>query len=98
MVVPFTAGGPTDRLARDMAEALRKPLGGAAVVVENALGAGGAIATQKVARAIPDGHTLLIHHIGMATMPTLIRKLTFDVLNDFEYLGNTLVQHMTVHF
>ena len=96
IVVPFTAGGPTDRLARDMAEALRKPLGGATVVVENALGAGGAIATQKVARATPDGHTLLIHHIGMATMPTLIRKPTFDVLNDFEYLGMIHEVPMTI--
>jgi tripartite-type tricarboxylate transporter receptor subunit TctC len=96
LVVPFTAGGPTDRLARDMAEALRKPLGGATVVVENALGAGGAIATQKVARATPDGHTLLIHHIGMATMPALIRKPPFDVLNDFDYLGMIHEVPMTI--
>ena len=96
LVVPFTAGGPTDRLARDMAEALRKPFGGATVVVENALGAGGAIATQKVARAAADGHTLLIHHIGMATMPALIRKPTFDVLNDFEYLGMIHEVPMTI--
>jgi tripartite-type tricarboxylate transporter receptor subunit TctC len=96
LVVPFTAGGPTDRLARDMAQALSKPLGGSAVVVENALGAGGAIATQKVARAAPDGHTLLIHHIGMATMPALIRKPSFDVLNDFDYLGMIHEVPMTI--
>ncbi len=96
LVVPFTAGGPTDRLARDIAEALRKPLGGATVVVENALGAGGAIATQKVARAAADGHTLLIHHIGMATMPALIRKPPFDVLNDFDYLGMIHEVPMTI--
>ena len=96
LVVPFTAGGPTDRLARDMAEALRKPLGSATVVVENALGAGGAIATQKVARAAADGHTLLIHHIGMATMPALIRKPPFDVLNDFDYLGMIHEVPMTI--
>jgi tripartite-type tricarboxylate transporter receptor subunit TctC len=96
LVVPFTAGGPTDRLARDMAEALRKPLGGATVVVENALGAGGAIATQKVARAAADGHTVLIHHIGMATMPALIRKPPFDVLNDFDYLGMIHEVPMTI--
>lgn len=95
-MVPFTAGGPTDRLARDMAQALSKPLGGSAVVVENALGAGGAIATQKVARAAPDGHTLLIHHIGMATMPALIRKPSFDVLNDFDYLGMIHEVPMTI--
>jgi tripartite-type tricarboxylate transporter receptor subunit TctC len=66
------------------------------VVVENALGAGGAIATQKVARAAPDGHTLLIHHIGMATMPALIRKPSFDVLNDFDYLGMIHEVPMTI--
>lgn len=96
LVVPFTAGGPTDRLARDMAEALRKPLGGVTVMVENALGAGGAIATQKVAHAAPDGHTLLIHHIGMATMPALVRKPGFDVLNDFDYLGMIHEVPMTI--
>ena len=96
LVVPFTAGGPTDRLARDMADALRKPLGGVTVMVENALGAGGAIATQKVAHAAPDGHTLLIHHIGMATMPALVRKPGFDVLNDFDYLGMIHEVPMTI--
>jgi tripartite-type tricarboxylate transporter receptor subunit TctC len=79
-----------------MAEALRKPLGGATIVVENALGAGGAIATQKVARAAADGHTLLIHHIGMATMPALIRKPSFDVLTDFDYLGMIHEVPMTI--
>ncbi len=87
LVVPFTAGGPTDRVARDLAEALRKPLGGAIVVVDNAAGAGGSIGANKVAKAPADGHTLLVHHIGMATMPTLVRNLPFKVENDFEYLG-----------
>src|SRR6218665_2844495 len=87
IVVPFTAGGPTDRVARDLAEALRKPLGGATVVVDNAAGAGGSIGANKVAKAAPDGHTLLLHHIGMATMPTPVRNLPFKVESDFEYLG-----------
>ncbi len=87
IVVPFSAGGPTDRVARDLAEALRKPLGGATVVVDNAAGAGGSIGANKVAKASPDGHTLLLHHIGMATMPTLVRNLPFKVESDFEYLG-----------
>ena len=87
IVVPFSAGGPTDRVARDLAEALRKPLGGATVVVENAAGAGSTIGAAKVARAQPDGYTLLLNHIGMATIPTLYRKLSFNVLNDFEFLG-----------
>lgn len=87
IVVPFSAGGPTDRVARDLAEALRKPLGGATVVIENAAGAGSSIGSAKVARAPADGYTLLVNHIGMSTMPSLYRKLSFDVLNDFEYLG-----------
>ena len=96
IVVPFSAGGPTDRLARDIAEGLRKPLGGVSIVVENMVGAGGAIATQKVAKAAPDGHTILINHIGMATMPTLVRKLGFDVERDFTYLGMIHEVPMTI--
>jgi tripartite-type tricarboxylate transporter receptor subunit TctC len=87
IVVPFTAGGPTDRVARDLAEAMRKPLGGVSIVVDNAAGAGGSIGANKVAKATPDGHTLLLHHIGMATMPTLVRNIPFKVDTDFEYLG-----------
>ncbi|RST52772.1 tripartite tricarboxylate transporter substrate-binding protein [Variovorax sp. MHTC-1] len=86
IVVPFSAGGPTDRVARDLAEALQKPLG-ATIVVDNTAGAGSSIGTAKVARAAPDGHTLLLNHIGMSTMPALYRKLPFNVENDFEYLG-----------
>lgn len=87
IVVPFSAGGPTDRVARDLAEALRKPLGGATVIIENVAGAGSTIGAAKVARAKPDGYTLLLNHIGMATIPSLYRKPAFDVLKDFEYLG-----------
>lgn len=87
IVVPFTAGGPTDRVARDLAEAMRKPLGGVSILVDNAAGAGGSIGANKVAKAAPDGYTLLLHHIGMATMPTLVRNIPFKVESDFEYLG-----------
>jgi tripartite-type tricarboxylate transporter receptor subunit TctC len=87
IVVPFAAGGPTDRVARDLAEALRKPLGGINVVIDNAAGAGSSIGAAKVARATPDGYTLLVNHIGMSTMPALYRNLAFSVPNDFEYLG-----------
>jgi len=87
IVVPFTAGGPTDRVARDLAEAMRKPMGGAIIVVDNAAGAGGSIGANKVAKAAADGYTLLLHHIGMATMPTLVRNIPFDVDKDFEYVG-----------
>ena len=87
IIVPFSAGGPTDKVARDLAEALRKPLGGATLIVDNAAGAGGSIGANKVAKAPADGHTLLVHHIGMATMPTLVRNIPFNVENDFEYVG-----------
>src|SRR6478736_10557755 len=86
LVVPFAAGGPSDKIARDLAEALRKPLG-QPVVVDNAVGAGGTIGSAKVAKANPDGYTLLVHHIGMATAPALYRKLTYKVPEDFETLG-----------
>ena len=86
IVVPFAAGGPTDRVARDLAEALRKPLG-TTVVVENVAGAGGTIGANKVAKAANDGHTVLLHHIGMATSPALYRKMPYNTTEDFEYLG-----------
>ena len=87
LVVPFAAGGPTDRVARDLAEAMRKTLGNS-VVVENAAGGpGGLIGATKVTRANPDGHTLLVHHIAMGIFPSLVRNLPFKVDSDFEYLG-----------
>ena len=86
-VVPFAAGGPTDLVARRLAEAMRKPLGGANIVVENAAGAGGTIAGTKVARATPDGYTLLVWHIGMAATTSLYRKQQFKPMEDFEFLG-----------
>jgi len=87
IVVPFAAGGPTDKVARDFAEALRKPLGGAVVVIENVGGAGGTLGATKVSKANPDGYTLLLHHIGMATSPALYRNMQYKTLDDFEYLG-----------
>jgi len=87
IVVPFAAGGPTDRVARDLAEALRKPLGGQSIIIENVGGAGGTLGAAKVAKAGNDGYTLLLHHIGMSTAPALYRKMTYDTLGDFEYLG-----------
>ena len=87
IVVPFAAGGPTDRVARDLAEAMRKPLGGVSIIIDSAAGAGGSIGANKAAKASPDGYTLLVHHIGMATMPGLVRNIPFKVESDFEYLG-----------
>jgi tripartite-type tricarboxylate transporter receptor subunit TctC len=85
LVVPFSAGGPSDKIARDLAEALRKPLG-QMVVVENTAGAGGTIGATRVLRSPADGYTLLIHHIGLATAPALYKKLAYKN-EDLEFLG-----------
>lgn len=87
IVVPFTAGGPTDKVARDLAEAMRKPLGGQSVIIENIGGAGGTLGAARAAKASNDGYTLLLHHIGMSTSPALYRNMTYKTLDDFEYLG-----------
>jgi tripartite-type tricarboxylate transporter receptor subunit TctC len=86
MVVPFTAGGPTDTVARLIAAPMSKVLG-QQVIVENVGGAGGTIAAGRVAKAAPDGYTILIHHIGMSTAPALYRKLPYKPLEDFEPVG-----------
>ena len=96
IIVPFSAGGPTDRVARDLAEAMRKPLSGATLLVENVAGAGGSIGAAKMARANADGYTLLVHHIGMATMPSLLKSLPFSVEKDFEFVGMINDVPMTV--
>ncbi len=95
MVVPFTAGGPTDRVARDLAEAMRKTLG-QQVIVENAGGAGGTIGVNKVAKAAPDGYTVLLMHIGYATAPSLYRKLPYDPLTDLVPVGGVVEVPMTL--
>ena len=96
IVVPFAAGGPTDKVARDLAEALRKPLPNATIVIDNTGGAGGTLGAAKVARAPNDGYTLLLHHIGMATSPALYRSLSYKTLEDFEYVGMVNEVPMTV--
>ncbi|MDZ4183568.1 MAG: tripartite tricarboxylate transporter substrate binding protein BugD [Desulfuromonadales bacterium] len=86
IVVPFTAGGPTDAvarlLARSMSTALKQQ-----VIVENVAGAGGTIGATRVAKAAPDGYTMLLHHIGHSTAPTLYRKLPYNSITDFEPIG-----------
>lgn len=83
MVVPYAPGGSTDVLARVLAEAMARELG-QAVVVENIGGAGGTIGTAKVVRAAADGHTVLLHNMGIAIAPALYKKLNFDVTRDLE--------------
>ena len=95
LVVPFAAGGPTDVVARMIAIPMGKSLG-QTVLVENAVGAGGTIAATKVARAAPNGYTIFIHHMGMSTAPALYKKLAFDPLKDFEYIGQVVDVPMTL--
>ena len=95
MVVPYSAGGPTDVVARLLAVPMGKSLG-QTVVVENTVGAGGTIAPARVAKAAPNGYTILIHHMGMATAPALYKKLAFDPLKDFEYIGQVMDVPMTL--
>lgn len=95
IVVPFAAGGPTDTVTRLVAEAMSKDLG-QQVIVENVGGAGGTTGAARVAAAEPDGYTLLLHHIGMATSATLYRSLPYDPLNAFEYAGLVTDVPMTI--
>jgi tripartite-type tricarboxylate transporter receptor subunit TctC len=95
LYVPFAAGGPTDTVARVLAQAMAKPLG-QNVIVENRPSAGGILAPEQVKNAKPDGYTILIHHIGMATIPTLYRQLRFNPMTDFEYIGLVNEVPMTI--
>ena len=95
IVVPGAAGGPTDTLARVLAAAMGEALK-QQLLIDNAGGAGGTIGINKVAKARPDGYTLLLYHIGMATSPALYRKLPYDTLNDFEHIGQVADVPMTL--
>ena len=95
VIVPFTAGGPTDVISRLVAEGMAKDLG-QSVVVENVTGAGGTIAAARVANARPDGYTLLSHHIGHATSATLYRTLPYNVETSFAPLGVVSDAAMTI--
>ena len=95
MIIPFAAGGPTDTLGRNLAVAWGRQLK-QTVIIENVSSAGGIVAVGRVARASPDGYTLLLHHIGMSTMPALYRKLDFNPLTDFEYIGLVAEVPMTL--
>jgi tripartite-type tricarboxylate transporter receptor subunit TctC len=83
MVVPFAAGGPTDTIARIMAEGMRATLG-QNVVIENATGAAGSLGVGRVARAAPDGYTIGIGHWSTHVVNPAVYPLQYDVLTDFE--------------
>lgn len=95
VVVPFAAGGPTDTVARLVAESMSRELG-QQVIVENVGGAGGTLGAGRVAKAEPDGYTLLLHHIGQATSATLYRSLPYNPREDFAPIGLITDVPMTV--
>jgi len=86
IVVPFSAGGPTDTSARLLAKTMGAALK-TQMIVENVAGAGGTVAAAKVATSPPDGYTIFFHHIGFSTAPSLYRKLPYDTIRDFEPIG-----------
>jgi tripartite-type tricarboxylate transporter receptor subunit TctC len=95
MVVPFSAGGPTDTVGRLIAEKMSADLG-QQIIVENVGGAGGTLGAGQVAAAEADGYTILLHHIGMATSATLYRSLAYKPLEAFEYVGLVTEVPMTL--
>lgn len=86
IIVPFSAGGPGDVIARILGSAMSAALK-QSIVIENAVGAGGTLGTNRVAKAAPDGYTLLLMHVGQATAPALYAKLPFDPVGDFAPIG-----------
>jgi tripartite-type tricarboxylate transporter receptor subunit TctC len=95
LVVPAAAGGPTDTVARLVAESMSRTLG-QTVFIENLGGAGGTIAMARVAKAAPDGYTIAVWHIAEATAPALYDNLKYDVVNDFDSIGRITDVPMTV--
>lgn len=95
LVMPFPAGGPGDAMARNLGVALGAALK-QQVIVENPSGASGTIGSNKVAKSKPDGYTLLIMNIGMATAPALYRALPYNILTDFEHIGRVSDMPMTI--
>ncbi len=95
IVVPFSAGGPTDTVTRLVAEPMSAILG-QQVVVQNVEGAGGTVAAGEVANGNPDGHTVLMHHIGMSTAPTLYPELEYNPLESFKTIGLVTEVPMTI--
>lgn len=95
MVVPFSAGGPTDTVARIIGEQMGAALG-QEIVVKNVAGAGGTLGATEVANAPADGHTVLLHHIGMSTAPALYATLPYDPVTSFAPVGLVTNVPMTI--
>ena len=86
MVMPYAPGGPGDVITRVFAGAMQKPLG-QQIVVDNPAGASGSIGTARVARAKPDGYTLLMIHVSHATNQAMYKSLPYHPVDDFEPIG-----------
>ncbi|MGE8688865.1 MAG: tripartite tricarboxylate transporter substrate-binding protein [Achromobacter sp.] len=95
LVVPFSAGGPTDVVARQLAAAMGRDLG-QTVIVDNRPSSGGIVGSEAVLRSAPDGYTLLIHNIGMSTLKSLSPEIKFDPQRDFSYIGEVVDVPMTL--
>ena len=95
IIVPAAAGGPTDTVARLIAESMGRTLG-QTILVENFGGAGGTLGMARASKAAADGYTLAIWHIAQATAPALYDSLKYDVLNDFDHLGRITDVPMTL--
>jgi tripartite-type tricarboxylate transporter receptor subunit TctC len=95
LVVPAAAGGPTDTVARLVAESMSRTLG-QSVIVENQAGAGGTVGMARVSKAAPDGYTIAVWHIAHATAPALYEALKYDVVNDFDHVGRITDVPMTL--
>ncbi|WP_237213421.1 tripartite tricarboxylate transporter substrate-binding protein [Falsiroseomonas oryziterrae] len=95
MVIPFGAGGPTDIVGRMLAEVMGRDLG-QPVVVQNVGGGGGTIGVQRVVQARNDGHTILYTNIGLATQPTLYRRLAYNPVTDLEPFGLVTATPMVI--
>ncbi|MXG90203.1 tripartite tricarboxylate transporter substrate-binding protein [Nocardioides flavescens] len=95
VVVPFAAGGPTDTVTRLVGDPMSQELG-VQMIVQNVEGAGGTVGAGEVANAKNDGYTLLMHHIGMSTAPTLYEDLAYDPVEDFEPIGLVTEVPMTI--
>lgn len=86
LIAPVAAGGGLDNIARSLAEKMSKSIG-QTIVVENIGGGGGTIASQSVAKATPDGYTLMVAYVGSHGTNPAVRKLPYDAIKDFTAIG-----------
>lgn len=95
LIVPAASGGPTDTVARLIAESMGRTLG-QTVVVENLGGAGGTLGMARLSKSPADGYTVAVWHIAHATAPALYDSLKYDVVEDFDHLGRITDVPMTL--